>query len=71
MLHDYESTRASTETGDLGISLPYGFLEKALTHQSILEGMIMPNQFLKIRSVTVGQDDRIDFDCSVHDYLIN
>lgn len=72
MLTDFENTRLSTEVGMIGISLSYEFLEKALTHQSIMEGAIRPNQFIRIKSVSVDENiNKVDIDCGVFDYLIN
>jgi hypothetical protein len=67
-----EDGRLAELFSDAELVINYEFLEKAITYQSVMEGVIKPNQFMKIVSLSVDNDERrVDFNCNVFNFLEN
>ena len=66
------NNEGATLISDAEIGLPYDFLERALTHQSILEDVILPSQYIKINQLEADDEKRfVSFSCDVFEYLRN
>jgi hypothetical protein len=62
----------SQPIGEAQVGVNYDFLAKALTMQGIDEGSIEVNQYFKVKSVSLREDDEfLILDCDVYEEKYN